>query len=368
MAAALDEFFDVMLAEGASDLHLSVGYPPMLRASGRLVPIEGRPVIDEAGMESLLFELLTDERAAQFREVRDLDFAYDFGTRARFRCNYMYKSTGPGAVFRTIPSEILTAEQLGLPQTILDLADRDAGLVLVTGPTGSGKSTTLAAMLHHINHTREGHILTIEDPVEFVHQPAKCSITHREVGADCPSFADAIRSAGRENADVILVGELRGQETMRMALQLASFGILIFATVHTNSASSTIDRFINAFPARQQGAIRGMLAESLAGVVAQQLLRKRGGGRVAVQEILVGTMAVGAAIREGKTSMLASLMQGGGKLGMQAMDPALYDLVKRELVDGEVAREKALDKAGFSKLPEVARRLRELEMQPTGSD
>jgi twitching motility protein PilT len=356
---AIDQLFDMMLDRGASDLHLSVGYPPMLRQKGELIAASQTPLGLEQ-MESLLFEILTDQQRSAFREELDLDFAYALGDRARFRANYLYKTTGPGAVFRTIPTKILTADQLGLPPAILDLADRRAGLVLVTGPTGSGKSTTLAAMISHINANRNGHILTIEDPVEFVHEPIKCQVTHREVGEHTPSFSDAIRSAGRENADVILVGELRGPETMRLALQLASFGVLIFATVHTNSAPATIDRFINAFPASQQPAIRGMLAESLAGIVAQQLLRRAdGSGRVAVHEILIGTTGVSSTIREGKTTMIPSLIQGGGKDGMQSMDAALERLVREKVVSAGDGLDKALDKESFAKVPAVAQGLRD---------
>jgi len=358
---ALDRYFEAMLDKGASDLHLSVGYPAMLRLKGDLVPHDER-VIDEPTMRGLLDELLDEPTRERFHRVRDLDFAYSLESqgqvRARFRCNYLYKFTGPGAVFRTIPSEILTAEQLGLPEQVLDLARRRAGLVLVTGPTGSGKSTTLAAMLSWINHNRSGHILTIEDPVEFVHQPIKCLITHREVGTDVASFADAIRSAGRENADVILVGELRGPETMRLALQLASYGVLIFATVHTNSAAATIDRFINVFPAGQQPAIRGMLAESLAGIVAQQLLKRAdGSGRIAAHEILVGTTGVSTCIRENRTSMIDSLIQGGAREGMQGMDPTLDKLVREGHVSAQAALDKALDKNTFAKLPHVRSQL-----------
>jgi twitching motility protein PilT len=271
----------------------------------------------------------------------------------------LYKTAGPGAVFRTIPTEILTTQQLGLPSAVVQLAERRAGLVLVTGPTGSGKSTTLAAMLDHINRTREAHILTIEDPVEFVHRPRKCQISHREVGVHTPSFADAIRSAGRENADVILVGELRGRETMKMALQLASFGVLIFATVHTNSAPATIDRFVNAFPASQQPQIRGMLSDSLAGIVAQQLLRKAdGSGRVAAQEILIGTPGVASAIREGKTTMLQSLIQSGATHGMQSIDAVLAGLVAQGVVTPQDALEKAADKDSFARIPKVAAALK----------
>jgi twitching motility protein PilT len=358
---ALDRYFETMLETGASDLHLSVGYPPMLRLKGDLVP-HGQAPLDEPTLRRLLDELLDERTRERFHRDRDLDFAYSLGSgtsfKARFRCNYLYKHTGPGAVFRTIPSKILTAEQLGLPTQVLEMAKRRAGLVLVTGPTGSGKSTTLAAMLSWINHNRAGHILTIEDPVEFVHQPVKCLITHREVGADVPSFADAIRSAGRENADVILVGELRGPETMRLALQLASYGVLIYATVHTNSAAATIDRFINVFPSSQQPAIRGMLAESLAGIVAQQLLKRAdGSGRVAAHEILVGTTAVSTCIRENRTSMIDSLIQGGQREGMQGMDATLDRLVREGMITAQDGLDKALDKNGFAKLPHVRSQL-----------
>ncbi|PRP92221.1 Twitching mobility protein [Enhygromyxa salina] len=358
---ALDRYFETMLDTGASDLHLSVGYPPMLRLKGDLVP-HGEQVIDEARMRKLLDELLDEPTRERFHRDRDLDFAYSLSSggevRARFRCNYLYKYTGPGAVFRTIPSKILTAEELGLPEQVLNLARRRAGLVLVTGPTGSGKSTTLAAMISWINHNRASHILTIEDPVEFVHQPVKSLITHREVGTDVPSFADAIRSAGRENADVILVGELRGPETMRLALQLASYGVLIFATVHTNSAAATVDRFINVFPAGQQPAIRGMLGESLAGIVAQQLLKRAdGSGRVAAHEIMIGTNAVSTCIRENRTSMIDSLIQGGTREGMQGMDATLDKLVREGAISAQDALDKALDKTSFAKQAHVRSQL-----------
>jgi twitching motility protein PilT len=350
---ALDRFFDVLLAQGGSDLHMSVGYRPMIRTKGDLVAIRDEPLA-LAEMHALLDELLTPEQREDFHGRKDLDFAYGYEDKARFRANYLYKTTGPGAVFRTIPSKILTAQQLGLPASLITLAERRAGLVLVTGPTGSGKSTTLAAMLDHINKTRDAHILTIEDPVEFVHQSQRAQVTHREVGIDTPSFADAIRSAGRENADVILVGELRGAETMRMALQLASFGILVFATVHTNSAAATIDRFVNAFPSSQQPAIRGMMSDALAGIVSQQLLKKAdGSGRVAVHEVLIGTTGVASAIRESKISMIPSLIQGGAAAGMQSMDAALERQMNQGTISPEAALEKALDKESFAKLPAV---------------
>jgi twitching motility protein PilT len=354
---ALDRLFDQLLDKGGSDLHLSVGYPPTIRLRGLLEPLR-EPVLDEPALARLLYEIVDDRRRRDFETRGDLDFAYAYGTKARFRANYLRKTTGLGAVFRTIPSKIPTAQQLGLADAIVALAERRAGLVLVTGPTGSGKSTTLAALISHINRSRDGHILTIEDPVEFVHEPIRCQVTHREVGVDTPSFADAIRSAGRENADVILVGELRGQETMRLALQLASFGVLVFATVHTNSTSATIDRFVNAFPASQQPAIRGMLSDALAGIVAQQLLRTVDGTkRIAVHEVLISNVGVGAAIRESKTSLIPSLIQGGRREGMQSMDSALEKLVVDGIVSAQDALDKALDKESFAKIPAVRSQL-----------
>ena len=351
---ALDRYFDVLIDKNGSDLHLSIGYPPMIRLKGELIPIANAP-LDRATVIRLMDELLDEERRKYFHSNHDLDFAYGYEDKARFRANYLYKTTGPGAVFRTIPSEVLTAEQLALPEAVVRLAERRAGLVLVTGPTGSGKSTTLAAMLDHINRNRQGHILTIEDPVEFVHRPRRCQITHREVGEHTPSFADAIRSAGRENADVILVGELRGRETMKLALQLASFGILIFATVHTNSAPATINRFVNAFPANQQPQIRGMLADSLAGIIAQQLLRRAdGSGRIAAHEILIGTSGVASAIRESKTVMLQSLIQSGGSHGMQSIDSVLERMVREGKVTATDAVEKSTSKEAFMKIPHIA--------------
>ena len=264
---------------------------------------------------------------------------------------YFYKGTGLAAVFRTIPTRILTLDDLACPAPIRKLADRRAGLVLVTGPTGSGKSTTLAAMIDHINKTRACHVLTIEDPVEFVHVPQKAQITHREIGAHASSYAHAIRSAGREDPDVILIGELRTNETMKLALQLASFGILVLATVHTNSAAATIERVVNAFPSDEQPQVRGMLAESLAGIVAQQLvLSTDGKRRLAVHEILIGSPALASMIRENKTFQIPSLMQGGQAQGMQTMDMALERLVRAREISAATALEKAIDKESFAKL------------------
>jgi len=351
----IDVLFDRLIDRKGSDLHLSVGYPPMFRLRGELVA-DGERALTANEIDALLAPLLSEDQANLFAQTGDLDFAHAHGTRARFRANFLRKTTGSGAVFRAIPSQILSLDELGVPAGIRKLSELRAGLVLVTGPTGSGKSTTLAAMIDHINRTRAGHILTIEDPVEFVHQPQRCLITHKEVGEEVPSFLEAIRSAGRENADVILVGELRGAETMKAALQLASFGVMIFATVHTNSAGATIDRFINAFPAEQQPQIRGLLADSLAGVVAQQLLRRAdGAGRIAAHEILLGNLALASLIREGKITQISSFIQSGTGEGMQAMDVALERLVTAGTVGAQDALDKALDKEAFAKLPAVSR-------------
>jgi twitching motility protein PilT len=349
--AAIAALFDELLVQKASDLHLAVGYPPMMRVRGDLVPMSGQRPLARADVERYLYEIVTPEQREHFDRERDLDFAYAYADKARFRANYLMKTSGMGAVFRTIPTKILTLDDLAVPPGIRKLAELRAGLLLVTGPTGSGKSTTLAAMIDHINDTRRAHILTIEDPVEFVHRSKRSQITHREVGEHTPSFLEAIRSAGRENADVILVGELRGAETMRLALQLASFGVLIFATVHTNSAPATIDRFVNAFPADQQPAIRGMLGDALAGVVAQQLVRKAdGSGRAAAHEILMGVSGLASLIREGKTSQIPTLIQSGQGEGMQSMDSTLDKLVREGVITAHDALEKATDKEAFAKL------------------
>jgi twitching motility protein PilT len=350
VAARIERLFDELLSKKGSDLHLGVAYPPMIRARGELVSMRDTTMNQEE-MEALLFEIVTPAQKKQIVDGLDLDFAYAYGDKARFRANYFYKMTGLAAVFRTIPTKIQTLSDLGCADAIRKLADRRAGLVLVTGPTGSGKSTTLAAMINHINLSRACHVLTIEDPVEFVHQSQKAQITHREIGPHASSFAAAIRSAGREDPNVILIGELRNNETMKLALQLASFGVLVFATVHTNSAPATIDRIINAFPADEQPQVRGMLAESLAGIVAQQLMKTADGkGRVAAHEILIGTPGVGAMIREGKTFQITSLMQSSQGVGMQTMDMSLERLVAKGTITADEALEKAIDKESFTKL------------------
>jgi twitching motility protein PilT len=345
----VDRLFDRLLDRGGSDLHLSIGYPPLARVRGALVPLRDEP-ITPAEMLDTLFEILDADQRDKINDELDLDFAYEYA-RARFRANYFHKLTGLAAVFRVIPTKVPTLAELGCPDVLRRLAERRGGLVLVTGPTGSGKSTTLAAMIDHVNASFARHILTIEDPIEFVHTPKRSQVTHREVGQHASSFQAAIRSAGREDADVILVGELRDNETMRLALQLASFGVLVFATVHTNSAASTIDRICNSFPADEQPQVRGMLAECLAGVVAQQLLRTADGeGRCAAQEILVGSPAVSQIIRDGKTFQLPSLMQAGQAQGMQTMDLALERLYAERRISAETALEHASDKEAMQRV------------------
>jgi twitching motility protein PilT len=362
--AAIDAMFQQLMDRKGSDLHLGVGYPPLIRARGELIPLRDEPMTNEE-IERLLFEITSPEQTKHITETLDLDFAYAYGDKARFRANYFYKVTGLAAVFRIIPTKILTLDELGCPDPIRRLSEKRSGLLLVTGPTGSGKSTTLAAMINHINKTRACHILTIEDPVEFVHQPQLSSITHREVGQHASSFAHAIRSAGREDPNVILIGELRTNETMKLALQLASFGVLVFATVHTNSAPSTIDRIINAFPNDEQPQVRGMLAEGLIGIVAQQLLKTADGkGRVAAHEILVGSPALSSLIREGKIFQIPNLMQVGTSSGMQTMDSALATLVQKRTITPEVAMEKSIDKETFAKLMKEMRERGELDEDP----
>jgi twitching motility protein PilT len=345
----IDALFDKLLEKKGSDLHLGVGLPPLGRVRGELIELRGN-IVTRDEMHDLLFEITSDQQKQQIETDWDMDFAYQYGERARFRANYFYKQSGLAAVFRTIPSKVLTLAELRTPEVVKSLSEKRNGLVLVTGPTGSGKSTTLAGMINHINQTRACHILTIEDPVEFVHEPIRAQITHREVGSHASSFGVAIRSAGRENADVILIGELRTNETMKLALQLASYGVLVFGTVHTNSAAATIERIVNAFPTEEQPQIRGMMAEALVGIVAQQLLRTAdGNGRVAAHEILLGSPAVASMIREAKTYQLGNTMQNGRAQGMQTMDAALERLVRSGAVEFDAAIEKAEDKESFKK-------------------
>ena len=344
----IDTYFKEMKERGASDLHMIIGFPPLLRLRGELVPTE-HPVLTPESNQKILFEILTPKRQAHVEKNRDFDMAYELENTGRFRCNFFYNHRGIGAVFRIIPTKILTLEQLNMPEAIKTIAEFRQGLVLVTGPTGSGKSTTLAAIIDYINNSRDGHIITIEDPLEFVHLNKKCLFSQREIGTHARSFADALRVASREDPDIILVGEMRDLETISLALTCAELGILVFGTLHTNSAAKTIDRIINAFPTDQQEQTRTMLSESLKAVIAQQLLKTKDGiGRCAAVEILIGSSALASMIREGKISQISSIIQTGTSVGMQSMDQHLKQLIDKEKITREAAYEKAIDKSLFS--------------------
>jgi len=327
--------------EGASDVHLSSGEPPMVRMHGDMKRIE-HPLLTAEQVHNMVFDIMSDPVRKTFQETNDVDFSFELGDIARFRVNVFRTRRGEGAVFRTIPTKVMTLEELGLPPIMKEICDKEKGLVLVTGPTGSGKSTTLAAMIDYINETDEGHILTIEDPIEFVHQSKKCLVNQREVGPHTDSFNAALRGALREDPDVILVGEMRDLETISLALTAAETGHLVFGTLHTSSAPKTVDRVIDVFPAAQQGQIRTMFAESIQAVITQTLLRKRAGGRIAALEILIGTPAVRNLIRENKIHQIPSSMQTGQAVGMQTLDMALVDLVNKGLVTREEAQSRTL--------------------------
>jgi len=328
----MEQLLHEAVDKGASDLHLSAGQPPLLRVHGDLQRTE-HPELDTAGVLALVHTIMSDQQRKQFEAEHESDFSTELAGIGRFRVNVFVQSRGPGAVFRTIPTVIPSLESLEMPAILKELCNKERGLVLVTGPTGSGKSTTLAAMVDVINQTWDAHILTVEDPIEFVHPPKRCLVNQREVGPHTGSFSNALKSALREDPDVILVGEMRDLETISLALTAAETGHLVFGTLHTSSAPKTVDRIIDVFPAGQQSQIRTMLSESLEAVVAQTLLKKKSGGRVAACEILVGTPAVRNLIREAKLHQIPSMMQTGQKAGMQTLDMALQDLVKRDLID-----------------------------------
>ncbi|KKM27482.1 hypothetical protein LCGC14_1574330, partial [marine sediment metagenome] len=322
-----------------------------MRTHGELVAIDGEPELTNESLKEYLMEIVNEKQSKHFAETKDLDFAYEIPGKSRFRANYMMQNRGLGAVFRVIPTEIMTTEQLGVPPQVLKFADYSRGLVLVTGPTGSGKSTTLAALVDYINRNRQEHILTVEDPIEFVHQNRGCQVNQREVGAHTESFASALRAALREDPDVILVGEMRDLETIELAMTAAETGHLVFGTLHTSSAAKTVDRIIDAFPTAQQAQIRTMLAESLRGVLAQQLLKRSDKpGRVAALEIMFVNSAVSNLIREGKTFQIPSIIQTGKGMGMQMMDQAIMDFVMKKIVSPEEGYMKAADKVAFEKL------------------
>jgi len=343
------------VAQKASDLHLSAGEAPMLRVHGEMHRID-MPALTKEDTHRLIFDVMNDGQRRTFQEKLEADFAFALDDELRFRVNVFVQNRGEGAVFRTIPSKIPRFEDLGLPPILKHLCDEEKGLVLVTGPTGSGKSTTLAAMIDYLNEKMAGHILTLEDPIEFVHTPKRSLVNQREVGTQTQTFSNALRSAMREDPDVILVGELRDLETVSLALTAAETGHLVFATVHTSSAPKTVDRLIDVFPAAQQAQVRTMISESLLGVCTQMLLTKVGGGRAAALEILVGTPAVRNLIREGKTHQIPSAMQVGGKAGMVTMEAAVMDLISRGVVTLDEARKRMPDlMAGIDRSQAAAR-------------
>ncbi|HEY7508814.1 MAG TPA: type IV pilus twitching motility protein PilT [Vicinamibacteria bacterium] len=346
-AAEIDALFAAMVEMGASDLHLCVGSPPMVRHDGEMKPLPGRPVLTPADTPRMLWPIAPERHRQEFERRHDTDFAYEIPGLARFRCNLFLDRKGMGGVFRVIPSRILTAEEMGLSREILQLCHLSKGLVLVTGPTGSGKSTTLCALVDYINRHRTDHIVTIEDPIEFVHENKRCLINQRQVGEHTETFKDALRAALREDPDIVLVGEMRDLETVAIAMETAETGHLVFGTLHTSSAPSTVDRIIDQFPADRQSQVRVMLAESLKGVISQMLCKKIGGGRVPVMEVLITTPPVSNLIREAKIYQIPSVMQTSRKHGMVLMTESLLDLVKRRVVEPQEAWAKAVDKAGL---------------------
>jgi twitching motility protein PilT len=345
--AQIDAFFKLMNDQGASDLHLVSGQQPVLRIRGEMERVKYK-ALDNDTLKSMLYEIAPEDKVKVFEETGDVDFAYEIPNLARYRANFFQQKYGIGAVFREIPSDILTCEQLGLPPVVAKLASLPRGLVLVTGPTGSGKSTTLAAIIDEANRTRKDHIITVEDPIEFVHKSAKAIVNHREVGLHTRSFAAALRGALREDPDIILVGELRDLETISLAIEASSTGHLVFGTLHTTSAAKTVDRVIEVFPENQQEQIRNTLADGLRAVVAQNLFKRVDKkGRVACLEIMIGTPAVRNLIREGKTFQIPSMIQTGKKYGMQTLDDAIMDLLKRRIISPDAAYAKCNDKDKF---------------------
>ncbi|UZR29283.1 type IV pilus twitching motility protein PilT [Methylococcus mesophilus] len=330
----------------SSDLHLSSGLPPMIRVDGDIRRINVPP-LEHKEVHALVYDIMNDKQRRDFEEFLETDFSFELPGVARFRVNAFNQDRGAAAVFRTIPSKVLTLEELGCPKFFQDVTRQPRGLIVVTGPTGSGKSTTLAAMIDYINSNDYSHILTIEDPIEFVHQSKKCLINQREVHRNTLGFNEALRSALREDPDVILVGEMRDLETIRLALTAAETGHLVFGTLHTSSAAKTIDRIVDVFPAAEKEMIRSMLSESLQAVISQALIKKAGGGRTAAWEIMVGTPAIRNLIREAKVAQMYSAIQTGRKDGMQTLDQHLQELVEKGVVTRQVARQIAVNKAAF---------------------
>ncbi len=349
--AKIDDYFRMMADLGASDLHLVSGQQPVMRINGDLDRVASHGTLDHEGLKQLLYEITPAPKKDQFEETGDVDFGYEIPGLARFRANLFRQKYGCAAVFRKIPSQVLTAEQLGLPPILTKAAMLKKGLVLVTGPTGSGKSTTLAAMIDYANKNRKDHILTVEDPIEFVHQSQGCVVNHREVGVHTQSFGAALRGALREDPDIILVGEMRDIETIRLAVEAAATGHLVFGTLHTENAAKTVDRVIEVFPHQEQAQIRNTLSTALRVVVAQNLFKRIDQkGRCAALEILVCNAAVGNLIRDAKTFQIASIMQTGKAIGMQTLDDAIQDLLNKKWISPEEAYEKAIDKNRFARL------------------
>jgi twitching motility protein PilT len=347
LTGPIDELFRTMVEMKASDLHISTGSPPMVRHDGEIIILPDRPVLRAEDTEKLLWPIAPERNREEFQRRHDTDFAYEIPGLSRFRCNFFMDRKGMGGVFRQIPTRIMTAEEMGLSKEILQLCHLSKGLVLITGPTGSGKSTTLSAMIDYVNRHRTDHIITIEDPLEFVHENKKCLINQRQVGEHTASFKDALRAALREDPDIVLVGELRDLDTVAIAIETAETGHLVFGTLHTSSAPSTVDRIIDQFPADRQQQIRVMLSDSLKGVISQMLCKKIGGGRIPVLEVLIGTPPVANLIRESKIFQIPSIMQTGKRYGMCLMNDSFLDLVKRKIVEPQEAYAKAIDKVNL---------------------
>jgi len=346
MAVDIAQLLAFSVKNNASDLHLSAGVPPMIRVDGDVKRVN-MPALTHKDVHSMIYDIMNDKQRKDYEEFLETDFSFEIPKLARFRVNAFNQSRGAGAVFRTIPSDILTLEDLQAPIIFKDISMYPRGIVLVTGPTGSGKSTTLAAMVHHVNENKPDHILTIEDPIEFVHESKRSLINQREVNRDTLGFSEALRSALREDPDVILVGEMRDLETIRLALTAAETGHLVFGTVHTSSAAKTIDRIVDVFPAQEKEMVRSMLSESLRAVISQTLLKRTGGGRIAAHEIMIGTPAIRNLIREGKIAQMYSAIQTGQGQGMQTLDQNLQDLMVKGLISKEEARFKAVNKENF---------------------